>query len=137
MRGPMVPHYSYPPGVEASDQPHLAIGQGGLVDTGYGCRVDAAAGTLTITGGPAGIVSVGGYRFLLPHLRKAIGDIDAAATLAPISDPLMGQRLIGEAADSTALKSALDAAGFNPLVTPKDDPFRQQWQRRGQAAHAG
>ena len=42
MRGPMVPHHVFPPGIERSGLPHLRIGPGGAVDTGYACRVDAA-----------------------------------------------------------------------------------------------
>ncbi len=116
MRGPMVPHYPYPAGVAETDQPHFAIGPDGFVDTGYGCRVDAATGTLAITGTPAGVVGVGGYRFALRVLLEAIGRIDGTATLAAIPDPLSGQRLVGTAADCAALKDALDAAGCNPSV---------------------
>jgi hypothetical protein len=54
MRGPMVPHQPYPPGVAQTDQPHFSIGRDGLVDTGYGCRVDTLTGKLTVTTPPAG-----------------------------------------------------------------------------------
>ncbi len=39
-RGAMVPHHSFPPGIERSGLPHFTIGRGGLVDTGYSCRVE-------------------------------------------------------------------------------------------------
>lgn len=116
LRGPMAPHHPYPPGVERSDQPHFAIGRGGLVDTGYGCRVDALTKTLAITGAPSGIVCVGGYRFPLCGLLEAIGRIDSGATLAALPDPLVGQRLTGNAGDCDAMKAALEAAGANPIV---------------------
>ena len=35
LRGPMVPHHAFPPGIERSDQPHFEIGRDGFVDTGY------------------------------------------------------------------------------------------------------
>jgi hypothetical protein len=115
-RGPMVPHYPFPPGVERSAQPHFEIGRGGLIDSGYVCRVDHVTGTLAVTAAPAGIVSVGGYRFALCGLLEAIGRIDRGATLAALPDALIGQRLLGETADRDAMTAALDAAGLNPLV---------------------
>ena len=54
---------------------------------------------MVVTGPPAGIVSVGGYRFPLARLLETIGRIDAGATLAALPDPLIGQRLVGNAAD--------------------------------------
>jgi hypothetical protein len=116
MRGPMVPHQAFPPGVEQSDQPHFAIGRGGLVDTGYGCRIDDVTKTMVVTGAPDGIVSVGGYRIALCGLLEAIARIDGRATLAAIPDALAAQRLIGKAADGGAVRSALEAAGVNPIV---------------------
>jgi len=116
LRGPMVPRHPFPPGVERSDQPHFQIGGDGLVDSGYGCRLDAMTNTLTITGPPADLVSVGGYRFPLVGLRQAIGRIDGAATLSPRPDPLVGQRLVGQAGDAAAMKAALAAAGLNPII---------------------
>ena len=116
IRGPMVPHHAFPPGVEQSDQPHFAVGRGGLVDTGYGCRIDDVTKTMVVTSAPAGIVSVGGYRFALCSLLEAIGRIDGRATLAAIPDALAGQRLVGKAADRGAVRSALEAAGVNPIV---------------------
>jgi AMP-binding enzyme len=116
LRGPMVPHRMFPAGIEHSDLPHFKIGPGGLVDSGYSCRVDPFTQTMIVTGPPAGLVSVGGYRFPLADLQDAVGRIDAAATLSASSDPLLGQRLIGGAADRSAVRVALKAAGVNPLV---------------------
>jgi len=116
LRGPMVPHCPFPPGVERSDQPHFVIGRGGLVDSGYSCAADAMTNTLAITEPPAGLVSVGGYRFAFCSLLATIGRIDGGATLAALPDALVGQRLVGSAADSAAMKAALDAAGVNPIV---------------------
>ena len=43
LRGPMVPRYAFPPGIERSGLPHFEIDRFGLVDTGYTCRIDGAA----------------------------------------------------------------------------------------------
>ena len=117
LRGPMVPHHNFPLGAERSGQPHLAIGRAGLIDTGYTCRLDPAARTLAITGPPPGIVNVGGYRFPLDDLQDTLGGFDTGATLATLPDPLLGQRLVGNASDRYAVRAALNAAGVNPLVT--------------------
>jgi hypothetical protein len=116
MRGPMVPHHVFPPGIERSGLPHLRIGPDGAVDTGYACRVDAAGTGLIVTGPPPGIVSIGGYRFALRNLQNAVSRIDQKATLAALPDPLLGQHLIGNAADRGTMQAALDAVGVNPLV---------------------
>ena len=116
LRGPMVPHHNFPPGAEHGGQPHLAIGRAGLIDTGYTCRLDPGARTLTITGPPSGIVNVGGYRFPLHDLQDTLGGLDTGATLATLPDPLLGQCLIGNAADRYAVQAALNAAGVNPIV---------------------
>jgi hypothetical protein len=116
LRGPMLPHHVFPPGIERSDQPHFAIGRDGVVDTGYACRVDRMSRTITVTEPPAGIVTTGGYRFPLCRLLEAVGAIDARATLAALADPVIGQRLVGTAADPKAMQMALKELGINPLV---------------------
>jgi len=116
MRGPMVPHHSFPPGIERSGLPYFKIGERGLVDTGYACRADSVTGTIVITGAPTGIVSVGGYRFPLRNLQDVVGRIDAGATLGALPDPLTGQRLSGQATDRLTMQAALNAVGVNPLV---------------------
>jgi len=116
LRGPMVPRHAFPAGIERSDQPHFAIAPGGLVDSGYPCRVDRMSRTITVTGPPSGIVGIGGYRFPLCSLLETVGHIDSGATLAAVPDPVTGQRLIGTAADPKAMQTALQAFGVNPLV---------------------
>jgi hypothetical protein len=116
LRGPMVPHHTYPPGVERSGLPYLRIGSDGFVDSGYTCRADPVDKIMTVTAPPPGIISVGGYRFQLQDLQDAVGRIDAGATLAAHPDPVVGQRLIGHAADRHTIEAALDAAGVNPIV---------------------
>jgi AMP-binding enzyme len=114
VRGPMVPHHFFPPGIERTGVPYFQIGPGGEVDTGFECQ--AASETMVITGPPAGIVNVGSYRFPLRDLQDLVGRIDGGASLAALPDPVMGQRLIGEAANPDKMQAALNAAGVNPLV---------------------
>jgi hypothetical protein len=116
LRGPMVPHHVFPPGIDRSDLPHFKIGRDGLVDSGYACRLDADAAAMTVTGSPAGIAGLGGYRLPLHGLLDTVTRIDAKATLAAVPDPLLGHCLIGRAADRAAVRAALHAAGVNPLV---------------------
>ncbi len=117
LRGPMVPRHAFPPGIERSDQPHFKIGRDGFVDSGYLCRVDPLSKSLTVTGPPSGMVNVGAYRFALCTLLATIGRIDGGAALAALPDPLLGERLVGNAADLAAMQAALSAIGVNPLVT--------------------
>ncbi|HUD88128.1 MAG TPA: class I adenylate-forming enzyme family protein [Xanthobacteraceae bacterium] len=116
LRGPMVPHHTFPPGVERGSLPYFEIGPGGLIDTGYACRVDPGPMTVTVTGPPSAIVSVGGYRVPLHDLQDVVRRIDGRATLTALPDPLVGQRLIGNAEDRYTVQAALNAVGVNPLV---------------------
>ena len=116
LRGPMVPHHAFPLGAEASDQPYFKVGPGGLIDSGYTCRVDSVTKAMVVTGRPSGIVAVGGYRFPLRELQDAVGVIESGATLAALPYPLIGQRVIGNAADRGKILAALVAAGVNPIV---------------------
>ena len=112
----MVPHHAFPPGIERSGLPHFAIGPGGFVDSGYACRGDSTGKALIVTGPPAELVSIGGYRFPLHDLTELIRRVDPTATLAALPDPLTGQRLIGNTADRGTMQAALGAVGVNPLV---------------------
>lgn len=116
LRGAMVPRYPFPPGVERSGLPHLNVGTSGLIDTGYRCRVDSVTGAMVVTAAPSGIVTVGGYRLPLRELQEAVRRIDGSATLAALPDPLIGQRLIGNAPARSVVAAALRAVGVNPLV---------------------
>lgn len=126
LRGPMVPRHAFPPGIERSGLPHFEIDRFGLVDTGYACRVDTLTKGVVVTGPPAGIVSIGGYRFPLHELREAVARIDSGATLAAVPDPLIGQRLIGNAADREVMQAALTAVGVNPIIAAA---FRDRSER--------
>jgi hypothetical protein len=134
LRGPMVPHHHFPPRIERSDQPHFAIGKDGYVDTGYACRVDPVRQSLVVTGPPAGFVTVGGYRFPLRRLLETVARIDVEATLTAVSDPLVGQRLVGTAGDCAAMQIALNAFGLNPLVAAAFAEHGEQQFRQAAAA---
>jgi hypothetical protein len=122
----MVPRHAFPPGIERSGLPHFKIDRFGLVDTGYVCRVDPVTKAMIVTGPPSGIVGVGGYRFPLHELEEAVGKIESTATLAALPDPLVGQRLVGEAVRRDVVQAALNAVGINPLVAAA---FRDRGER--------
>jgi hypothetical protein len=116
LRGPMVPHHPYPPGIEVSGLPYFKIARGGLVDSGYTCRIDTATEAIVVTGPPSGIVSVGGYRFALNELYEVVTGVDGEATVAALPDPLVGQRLIGNAVNRGTMQATLNIVGVNPLI---------------------
>jgi len=134
LRGPMVPHHTFPPGAERSGLPHVKIDPGGLVDSGYTCRIDSVTKTMVVTGPPSGIVGIGGYRFPLHDLQDVVGRVDAGATLTALPDPLVGQRLIGNAADRHTVEAALTAVGINPIVVAA---FRDRSERAVLAPEQG
>lgn len=99
----------------------------GLQDTGYPCRLDPANGALTITGAPAGIVSVGGYCFVMSALQETVTRAVGESVLAALPDALAGQKLAGAVADPAAMRHALAALGINPLVANAfRDPRREK-----------
>jgi len=51
----MVPHHSFPPGIEGSGLPYFKIGPRGFVDTGFPCRIDSISEGIVVTGPPSGI----------------------------------------------------------------------------------
>jgi hypothetical protein len=116
LRGPMVPHYPFPAGIEVSGLPYFKIGAGGWIDSGYTCRIDSLANTVAVTGPPSGIVGIGGYRFPLSELYEAVKQVDRGATVAALPDAVIGQRLIGNAADRDAMQATLSLVGVNPLI---------------------
>jgi hypothetical protein len=123
VRGPMVPRHPFPPGVERTALPHLRIDRAGYVDTGYACRTEHGINALVVTAPPPGIVSVGGYRFLLRDLNQTAKQAEVGAALTPLPDALTGQRLAGSAPDRAAARTMLAALGVNPLVA---DAFRDR-----------
>ena len=115
LRGPMVPRHPFPPGAERSTLPYFKS-VNGVVDTGYTCRVDRDTRTMVVTGPPAGIVAVGGYRFPLHELQSLVAGVEGSGRIAVLPDALSGQRLAGSADDAEAVRAALARRGVNPLV---------------------
>jgi hypothetical protein len=123
MRGPMVPRFAFPPGVERTSLPQLKVAATGFVDTGFACWSDQGNAPLVVTGPPPGMVSIGGYRFLMRDLQDAVAAVDATATLAALPDPMTGHRLAGSAADPAGIRQALADRGANPLLV---NAFRER-----------
>jgi len=121
VRGPMVPHHPFQPGIDASGLPYFKIGPRGVVDTGYTCRFNSGSQAVVVTGPPAGVVSVGGYRFPLQDLREVVCRIDPGATVTALPHAIIGQRLVGTAADRSTMQAALNAVGVNPLIVAAFD----------------
>ncbi len=114
LRGPMAPRFAFPPGATANADARLEPDASGFIDTCYPCRIDGQ--TLIVTGPPAGVISVGGYRFLQRDIDALAESLNAFATLAALPDALAGQRLAGAAADPKGVYLKLRAMGANPLI---------------------
>jgi hypothetical protein len=115
LSGPMVPRAPFPPGAERGGAPRLKFADG-TMDTGYPCRIERDSRELIVDGPPAGIISVGGYRFALRALQELIGGIEDGSTVAALPDLLAGHRLAGAGTDRNAICDALLAHGANPLL---------------------
>jgi AMP-binding enzyme len=112
--GPMVPRSPFPPGVEDTPFPAIKVSPDGFIDTGYACR-SGQEGPLA-SAPPAGIVSVGGYRFVAGALQQTVLELDADATLAALPDALCGHRLAGAAGNPDKMRAELAGMGLNPLI---------------------
>lgn len=111
LRGPMVSACPFPPVAEQD-----TAATDGFVDTGYACRAEDG-NAVVITGAPAGLAMVGGYRLAQSEIETLVKEIDPGAMLAAVPDALSGHRLGGTAADRAAVQERLTALGVNPLVT--------------------
>lgn len=116
LRGTMVPTQAFPPGAERGGEPHLAADESGFVDTGFSCRHERDSNTLTIAGPPAGITSIGGYRFRQNEVDWLVAAADLDATIVALPDAYLNQRLAGSAPDGAATAAELDTRGANPLI---------------------
>jgi hypothetical protein len=103
-------------------------GKSDAVDTHYTARIDPASGALRITAPPAGLVGVGGYRFIVDDLQTWSERLGQGAHLTALPDPVNGQRLAGHAPDRARARAALAELGLNPLMV---EAFRE---RRAQAS---
>ncbi len=88
----------------------------GFIDTGYPCRTAPGSDAIIVTGPPASVVGVGGYRFVLSGLQEAVSQIESGAILAAFPDSLTGQRIAGIASRRDALEEGLAGLGLSPLV---------------------
>jgi len=115
LRGPMVPRAPFPPEAERVGLPHFKVAPSGFVDTGYACRPNSP--TMVLTAPPQGLVSIGGYRFIVRDLHDFVDRVeDGGGTLAVLPDVLAGHRLAGIAADHDMLEAGLAKLGANPLL---------------------
>lgn len=130
VRGAMVPAGIYPPRADPAAGSPLKLLDDGWIDTGYACRADVV-GRLTVDAPPAGVVSVGGYRFVLQELQDYVATIAEGSTLAALPDALAGQRLAGAAADRAVIREALAENGANALVVAA---FRDRRSDKASAA---
>lgn len=126
LSGPMVPKAPFPPGSERGHAPKLKVTEH-AIDTGYSCKIDRETKMLTVDGPPAGVVSVGGYRFGVRAMQELVGGIEDGSTLAALPDLLAGHRLAGSGTDRDAICDALLAHGANPLLVAafRRRPMRQ------------
>ena len=113
--GPMAPHHPFPPQA-TSFAFYFKSGDDGTLDTGYPCRVEPQIDGLVVTGPPAGLVSVGGYRFSMRDVQDLVAQADREANLAALPDTFGGHRLAGTSKDRAAMRHTLAAIGLNPLI---------------------
>jgi hypothetical protein len=131
VRGAMVPGHPFPPGAERADPLRLKISDDGFVDTLFPCHVEHESQKLVIDGPPAGLVSVGGYRFALRGLHDLVASTEEAGSVAALPDSLAGHRLAGVSEDRDAIRDKLADQGANPLVV---GAFRDKRPGRASAA---
>jgi hypothetical protein len=117
----MVPRHPFPPGAERLGPPRLKADPEGSVDTFYPCRLDRMSGTVTVTGPPPGVVSVGSYRFVLRELEDLVRSADGGAFVTALPDALAGHRLAGISGSGGNIRAALAGLGVNPLVADAFD----------------
>ena len=115
LRGPMVPLQAFPLGAGGGGS-YWAPDADGFVDTRYACRRDREAETFTITGPPAGITAIGGYRFRQNDIDWQVAKADLRATIAALPDAMLGLRLAGSSPNPPATEARLQARGVNPLI---------------------
>ena len=65
---------------------------------------------------PAGITTVGGYRFCQREVDAVVAGADPAAVIVALPDAHLGQRFAGSAQDGAAVAAKLQARGVNSLI---------------------
>lgn len=124
LRGPMVPEHAFPPGAERSHEPYLSPDDAGFLDTGFTCSLGNDGHTITVTGAPGGLATIGGYRFCPHAMDELVAAVDPAASVVPLPDALLGQRLAGSARDRWLTYAGLQMSGVNPLISGAFGPRR-------------
>jgi hypothetical protein len=124
LRGAMVPRAAF--GAPLPPDPAVEGHAGDYVDTGYAARHLLDRNGICITAPPAGLVSVGGYRFVTGTLQDWAARLPAGTTLTPLPDQLLGHRLAGQAVDSARTREVLLELGLNPLLAEafRENPVR-------------
>lgn len=123
LRGPMVAAQAFPPGAERGSEPHFAVDALGFVDSGFACHLEQDSQTLMVDGPPAGITSVGGYRFRQNQIDWLVAEADLDAVIVAVPNAYLGARLGGNAPDYPAIATQLQAIGANPLIV---EAFRER-----------
>jgi AMP-binding enzyme len=116
LRGPMIPVAAYAPPAPSTGA-LMAQSAPDHVDTGYAARLDRTTGALCITAPPAGVIGVGGYRFLANDLQEWATQLGQGALLTALPDRLSGHRLAGRAQDNARARDAFSRLGLNPLMS--------------------
>jgi hypothetical protein len=114
LRGPMVPVLAYAPPPEPGTL--MATPTPDYVDTGFAARLDRSTGAMCITAPPAGVMAVGGYRFLADDLNEWAKRLGPNTMLTALPDRLSGYRLAGRATNNARARDALTELGLNPLM---------------------
>jgi hypothetical protein len=80
------------------------------------CRIDKETGGLVVTGPPAGLFSIGGYRFAMREVQKVDLAGRQGGEVPPLPDTFAGHssRAIARTARPCGIRST--AVGLNPLI---------------------
>jgi len=132
VRGPLVPKFPLPSEVDREGKPLFKVGADGFADTGYACEVDPTSNLVTISGPPADMVAVGGYRFGLRALTDMAAQAEPGSSVTALPDGLAGRRLAGTATDRDRVRDALATRGVNPLIIGAFGASRDE-ERRAEA----
>jgi hypothetical protein len=117
LRGAMVPHQSFIANASRGPSPLAKTAPKSAIDTFYPCRIDRTAGRVALTGPPPGMVSVGGYRFVMSELEDTVRRAHSGGSVTALPDALVGHRLAGiSSGRDEVIRLALGGLGVNPLI---------------------
>ena len=117
LRGAMVPHQAFIAAASRGPSPPAKTAPKSAIDTFYPCRIDRSAGTITVTGPPPGMVSVGAYRFVMSELDDTVRRAHSGGSVTALPDALVGHRLAGiSSGRDEVIRLALGGLGVNPLL---------------------